>query len=383
MLHDLQVVEFAGVLAGPSAGMFLAELGASVVKIEPPGGDVTRSWKLGSEDPAADRPAYFCSVNWGKRSLALDLRQPEAQQIALQLCRQADIVLSSFIPGAAARLGLDADTLLRLNPRLICAEINGYGPDVPRAAYDAIIQAEAGFTYLNGLPGQIFKMPVALMDVLAAHQLKEAILLALLRRIRTGRGGRVSVSLLQAGVSALVNQAGNWLTARHLPQPIGSEHPNIVPYGTLFMTAGGQPVVLAVGTDAQFAALCGVLGLPQRPEFSSNVQRVQRRREVGEWLQQAMARQERDALLAALLDRQVPAGAVHSMAEVFALPQAQALVLESDGLAGVRNAAAEGLELVPADELLPPPALGAHTREILAGLGIDPEPLLASGAARG
>ncbi|MFK7925857.1 MAG: CoA transferase, partial [Bacteroidia bacterium] len=180
IFKDLIVIELASVLAGPSVGMFFAELGARVIKIENPrfGGDVTRSWKLAHEDKADTRSAYFSCINWGKESLSLDLKQEPDRVILHQLLAKADIMLSSFIPGQAERLGIEAESLMKAYPKLILGEINGYGKDNARPAYDAIIQAEAGFMYINGEGEQLYKMPVALMDVLAAHQLKEGLLLA-------------------------------------------------------------------------------------------------------------------------------------------------------------------------------------------------------------
>ncbi|MDX1909360.1 MAG: CoA transferase [Bacteroidia bacterium] len=367
IFSDLIVVELASVLAGPSVGMFWAELGARVIKIENArtGGDVTRTWKLPAEPRDTDRPAYFCAVNWGKESITLDLTQPADQEIAWALIRKADIVITSYIPGAARRIGMDADTLMALNPRLIIGEVSGYGPDVSRAAFDAIIQAEAGFTALNGMPGHISKMPVALMDVLAAHQLKEALLIALIHRMQTGQGSRVHASLLAAGVSALVNQAGNWLMAGHIPQPQGSDHPNIVPYGTLFQTRDAAQIVLAIGNDAQFAALCEVLGLVVPDTYRTNPARVQHREAVKAYLARAIATRDRDSLLAALLARQVPAGAVYEMPAVFEQSLAKSLIMQAPGVAGVRTLAATGTCLTPV-ALTPPPALDAHGEALRA-----------------
>ena len=258
---DLVVVELASVLAGPSVGQFFAELGATVLKVENPatGGDVTRRWKLPSEPADDDRSAYFAAANWGKQSLALDLTTPDGQRVLHDLARRADVIVASYKPGDAERLGADAATLCARNPRLIYAHIVGYppgSPDSERAGYDAVIQAESGFTFMNGAAdGPPVKMPVALIDVLAAHQLKEAVLVRLWERERTGRGGSVTVSLFESAVAALVNQATNWLTAGHAPQRLGSEHPNIAPYGTLFPTADGHTVVLAVDGPAVRRAL--------------------------------------------------------------------------------------------------------------------------------
>lgn len=388
---ELLVLELASVLAGPSVGQFLAEFGAEVVKIENAAaeGDVTRRWALPEEDASAERPAYFAAANWGKRSIALDLTREEGRRVLHDLARQADIAVASYKPGDAERLGADARTLCALNPRLIHASIVGYGEDDPRAGYDAVVQAEAGFTFMNGeAGGPPTKLPVALIDVLAAHQLKEAILVALLRRERTGEGAALSVSLLQAGVAALVNQATNYLVAGHVPQRLGSEHPNIAPYGTAFGTADGTEVVLAVGTDRQFAALCEVLGVPElasAPQFATNHKRVRNRLYLAHLLRERIGTWRRAELLRALAARHIPAGAVNDMAAVFEQPAARALVLEDagSGLAGLRHVAFRlGGEPPP---LAPPPRYAEHTRAVLADrLGYPPEDierLTRSGAA--
>ncbi len=365
-LSGLLVVELASVLAGPSVGMFFAEHGARVVKVEAPRGDVTRRWHLATEDPGDDRPAYFCAVNWGKESVTLDLATDAGRDALARLAARADVVVSSFRPGRAAGLGADAETLRARHPRLVVVEVDGYGPDDPRAGYDAVVQAESGFTFLNGQPdGPPTKMPVALVDVLAAHQLKEATLVALLARERTGQGATVRVSLLASAVASLANQASGWLTAGVAPQRMGSAHPTIAPYGTIYPTATGG-VVLAVGTDRQWAALCGVLGLEPEARFETNLGRVRHRRALDAVLGPALATRERGALLAALAERGVPAGAVRGVPEVFEQPEAARLVVrDGAGHAAVRTVATE-----PVRPLAPPPARGAHTDAVLAELGL-------------
>ncbi len=363
MLEDLLVIELASVLAGPSVGMFLAEQGARVIKVENlrSGGDLTRSWHLASESPQTDRPAYFCAANWGKESLALDLKKNIAKDILYPLIRKADVVVSSYIPGTAERLGVDASTLLQLNPQLICAEINGYGPAVSRAAFDAIIQAEAGFTYLNGEKGNgMCKMPVALMDILAGHQLKEGLLLALIKRLKTGEGSLVQISLIESALASLANQATNWLVAGHKPQPLGSEHPNIVPYGSIFYTADKLPVVPAIGNDRQFEALLALLELPADLRFTTNTERLKNKAALLELLQVRIGLWPRHELLAACEARQIPLGAVNEVHEAMQLEQAQPLILEEDGIKGLRTFVGEERR-----RLLPPPHLGEHSRQIL------------------
>ncbi|MFB6230010.1 MAG: CaiB/BaiF CoA transferase family protein [Salinibacter sp.] len=374
MLDDLFVLELASVLAGPSAGQFFAELGATVVKVENPktGGDVTRRWRApGAEQEGEqnDRSAYFCCCNHGKRSIALDLSTERGQDVLHDLTREADVALASYRPGTAKALGADYDTLSAVNPDLIYGHVTGYGPERKRAGYDAVIQAESGFMHLNGDPdGPPTKLPVALMDVLAAHQLKEGLLVALLNRERGGGGAYVSVSLFQAAVSGLANQATNWLVGGHRPQRMGSAHPNIAPYGTAYPTASGPPVVLAVGTDRQFEALCEVLGLPDladNPNFSTNTARTGHREALNRVLEARIGQFECDALLEALHERSVPAGVVRDIPAVFEQSTAEAMMINPDeDLAGLRQVAFPHPD-DGSSSLLPPPHYAEHTASVL------------------
>ena len=378
MIESCTVLELASVLAGPSVGQFFAELGATVIKVENPRtqGDVTRRWTLPHETPADDRSAYFCCCNYGKESVALDLSAECGQDVLHTLVTQADIVIANYRPGRAAALGADSDTLRSINPALLYGHITGYGPDNPRPGYDAVIQAESGFMAMNGsADGPPTKMPVALMDVLAAHHLKEALLVGLLRRTQTGRGAYVPVSLMQAAVSGLANQATNYLNTGHVPKRMGSAHPNIAPYGTAYATAD-TPVVLAVGTDRQFAALCDVLGCPARAKeerFATNAARVQHREALNDILRPRLAEQSADALLDALHQRGVPAGAVRALPDVFSDPHAAPMALGKDDAAhptGLRQTAPDSVPELPV--LQPPPRYAADTRTVLRDrLGYD------------
>jgi crotonobetainyl-CoA:carnitine CoA-transferase CaiB-like acyl-CoA transferase len=372
MFDDLLVLELASVLAGPSVGQFFAELGATVIKVENPttDGDVTRRWTAPNEDASEDdRSAYFCCCNHGKQSIALNLSTEDGQALLHDLARAADVVLASYRPGTAAALGADYETLSSVNPDLIYGHVTGYGPERTRAGYDAVIQAESGFMHMNGSPeGPPTKLPVALMDVLAAHQLKEGLLVALLRRERDGDGAYVPVSLIQSAVSGLANQATNWLDAGHSPQRMGSAHPNIAPYGTPYETADGSSIVLAVGTDAQFEALCEVLGLPNLPSadnFATNERRVEHRDALHRVLEARIQQFEHDALLEALHERGVPAGAVHDIPAVFNQPAAKDMALTAeDESAGLRQAAFPHPD-DGATSLAPPPHYAEHTTAIL------------------
>lgn len=385
-LKDIKVLELANVLAGPSVGVALAELGATVIKVENSitNGDVTRTWKLTAEDPNTDISGYFSSVNWGKKSLALDLNQPEGLAIVYRLAKVSDIVIASYKPGDAEKLKVDHNTLKSYNKSIIYAHITGYGLNNKRAGYDAIIQAESGFTFMNGEPdGQPVKMPVALMDVLAGHQLKEAILLALLNRERNGVGAYVDASLVKSGVAALSNQATNWLVGNCIPRRMGSDHPNIVPYGTLFYTRDGKPIVLAVGSDKQFSELCSILGKPEiasDPHFANNFNRVINRVELKSILQELILKVDRDNFLNQLEKKCVPAGGVYDMQEVFDQPEAKSMIMNGKTTSGMDI---KGLRTVafsfntdngkPID-LSAPPHYGEHTIQILKDiLGYKPE----------
>lgn len=333
-LQGLKVIELAGVLAGPAVGMFFAELGAEVIKIENPetGGDITRNWKLPSENPDSNISAYFSSVNWGKQHRFIDIKSAEGKNEVYNLIKSADIALVNYKPGDDVKLGMDYPTLWSFNPNLIYAELTGFGKDDDRTAFDVIIQAEAGYMYMNGTPesGPV-KMPVALMDLLAAHQLKEGILLALLQRHQTGKGCRVSVNLYESALAMLANQATNWLMAGQIPQRMGSAHPNICPYGDILTCSDGKQIVLAVGTERQFALLCEILGNPElsnNQTYVTNSLRVQHRAALVKELNSLSVNFTGDDLLQKLHEAKVPAGAVLNMQQVFENPKAQAMVLE-------------------------------------------------------
>jgi crotonobetainyl-CoA:carnitine CoA-transferase CaiB-like acyl-CoA transferase len=256
-----------------------------------------------------------------------------------------------------------------VNSNLLYGHVTGYGPDRTRAGYDAVIQAESGFMHMNGpADGPPTKLPVALMDVMAAHQLKEGLLVALLNRERGGGGAYVPVSLLQAAVSGLANQATNWLVADHRPERMGSAHPNIAPYGPPYPTGDGPPIVLAVGTDRQFAALCDVLDRPELADddrFATNARRVKHRGALDRALEARFAQFNTASLLDALHDSNVPTGVVRDVPVVFEQPTAQAMTISSDeGPAGLRQTAFPH----PADDspsLAQPPHYAEHTAAIL------------------
>jgi crotonobetainyl-CoA:carnitine CoA-transferase CaiB-like acyl-CoA transferase len=372
MFTRLKVLELASVLAGPSVGQFFAELGAEVIKVENPhtGGDVTRSWRTAGEQ-TDDRSAYFCSCNWGKKSVLLDLTSATERQRVIQLAHQSDIVIASYKPGDAEKLGVGYEQIRQHHPSVIYGMITGYGPDDPRVGYDAVIQAESGFMDLNGeASGPPTKMPVALIDVLAAHQLKEGLLLALLKRERTGIGGFVEVSLMETALSSLANQATNWLVGGQVPARQGSAHPNIAPYGDTFKTSDGKLLLLAVGSDRQFENLLKVLG--QNPSdtewrsFKTNPERVKRREALTSHLTRAVAGFSGEFLANELNKHKIPGGLVRNVKEALSDPLLLPIQLSHEGLTGMRGFVAAGLQR-PA-QIAPPPHLGEHTDEVLARL---------------
>lgn len=358
--------------------MFFAELGARVIKIEDvrAGGDVTRQWKTEKEETGTDISSYFSSVNWGKASLALDMSTKEGQEIARHLAEKADIILTSFKAGDAEKVGLDYEQIKTVNPGVIYGEITGFGKDDPRVGYDAIIQAESGFTYMNGNPDSPpVKMPVALMDLLAAHQLKEGLLTAIIRKQQTAKGQKISTSLIQSGIASLANQATNWLVGGKIPQRTGSEHPNIVPYGTIFYTKDEKPLVLAIGSNRQFRDFCKVIQRPELMEddrFSTNQARVKYRQPLKDELAKAISIWDLDHLVDQLQTNNIPVGRVLDLQEVLASPEAQQLMLESEQFKGLRTIAFESESHDQASHLSPPPHLSDQSSSILQNeLGYD------------
>ncbi len=373
--EKLTVIELASVLAGPAVGMFFAELGATVIKIENPatGGDVTRSWRLPDEPSTSDISSYFAAVNWGKQSVSINMNTAEGQALVHRLIRKADIVIASFKPGDAEKLKMDYATLSQINPSLIYAHITGYGTNDDRAGYDAVLQAATGFMHMNGAPdGPPAKMPVALIDLLTAHQIKEGILVALLNRQSSQQGAYVHASLFQSGVASLANQATNWLTAGHAPQRMGTEHPNIVPYGCTFFTKDGKPVITGVGNDKQFRHLCNVLEVPELADdirFSTNPARVANRDALKHILQNCFAKFSRETILTNCRKQKIPIEGILTVPEVFEQPAAAAMVIRAEKdnrtIAATRTVAFQIANTVPR-LVSPPPVLNEHGVEILS-----------------
>ncbi len=334
IFKDLKVIELASVLAGPSVGLFFAELGATVLKIENPNtnGDVTRSWKLKSENQKSDTSAYFWSVNGLKQSIFLDITTEAHLQQFYTLIADADILITNYKHGDDEKLKVNYPTLSKLNPKLIYASINGFGVNSPRTAYDLILQAETGFMFMNGEPkSKPTKLPIALIDLLAGHQLKEAILIALLNKYKTNKGCHVSVSLFDSAIASLANQATNWLIANHLPTAMGSLHPNIAPYGELFDTKDKHLITFAIGSNKQFKQLCELIQYPSLAtdiKYATNQQRVINRMQLYSILYNYIQQFNFKDVYNLCLEKEIPIGKIRNLKEVFELPEAQAQLLK-------------------------------------------------------
>lgn len=373
-LDGLRVVDLSRVLAGPYCTMMLADLGADVVKIERPGdGDETRTW---GPPYAGGEAAYFLSVNRSKRSVAVDLKQPEGRALVLDLCSRADVVLENFRPGAADRLGLDAAAVHDRNPAVVYCSITGFGrhDSHDRPGYDFVVQAESGLMAITGEPdGPPTKAGVALVDVVTGLHAAVAILAALRRRESTGQGERIEVSLLDSAFSALVNVAQNALVTGEEPGRFGNAHPSIAPYQP-FRASDGW-IAVAAANDSLFARLCDVVGHPelvQDERFRTNAARVHNRLALLAPLEEAFAGRPAEEWVAALDAAGVPAGKIRGVLEALRAA-APATVRVEHRTAGKLELVAPpfALESSQLQEPVAPPLLGEHTREVLSELGLD------------
>ena len=332
VFSDLKVVDVSTVLAGPSVGMFLAELGAEVTKIEHPiNKDVTRTWKTSTETYNTVS-SYFSSINYKKKFQNLDLTIPSDLEYFYSLIKESDILISNFKKEDYKKFKITNEILSSINPKLIHGRISGYGTESDRVAYDLVLQAETGFMSINGTSdsGPV-KMPVALIDVLAAHQLKEGILIALYNRLKTGLGNEVNVSLYQAAVSSLVNQASSFLMNGEIPKRIGSLHPSISPYGEIFKTLDNRNITFAIGSNLQFEKLMCFLNLKELvvdSRFSTNQDRVINRFTLFKLMNDKIINMYSFDIELFGLESNVPCGIIKSIDEVFQNQKATELIRE-------------------------------------------------------
>ena len=368
-LTGVRILDCSRVLAGPLAAMLLADLGADVIKLEPPNGDETRTWGPPFwGDPSDRRSAYFAAVNRNKRGIAVDLTTRGGSQILDRLAATSDVLVHNFRPATASRLGLGANRLRRRHPHLLVALVGGFPGDRRLPAYDLLAQAVSGLMSVTGSPdGEPVKVGVPLLDIVAGQNLAIGILAALLARPNPHR--EVEVHLIEVGVTALTNVLANYV-ASGVEQPrYGNAHPNIAPYQSFQATDGH--VVIAVGNDAQFARLLATLGLEDRDSrYATNPRRVAQREALAEWLQAAIAKRSRDEVVSALAAADVPVGPVLAVGEaVAAMEDARdgAWLQELDGVRLAPNPIHLDGTTAPIRRL--PPTIGQHTVEVLGEVG--------------
>jgi crotonobetainyl-CoA:carnitine CoA-transferase CaiB-like acyl-CoA transferase len=374
-LDGIRVADFSRVLAGPLCTMILADLGADVVKVERPGaGDETRGW---GPPFVGEDAAYFLSVNRNKRSMTLDLASEEGRRAGRALALRSDVLVENFRPGRMERFRLGYEELRGEHPGLVYCSITAMGgeTDPEVAGYDLAIQALTGLMSITGpREGAPTKVGVALLDVVAGLYAAVGILAALRAREAGAQGRRVEVSLFEAGVASLVNQAANHLLGGEVPGRMGNEHPNIAPYQVFHASDG--PFVLAAGNDGLFARACEALGMPELPEdprFRTNGDRVRNREALARALQETVGRAPAHGWLRRLAAVGVPAAPVRSLDEVFASPEGRAITEEvHDPVRGLLRLVGDPIRLseVGRPAHRPPPRLGEDTEEILGELGL-------------
>ena len=328
------IIELSSVLADPYAGMMFSELGAKVIKIENSvtNGDVTRGWKHPKENKETEISAYYSAINYKKEVRFLDLTKMNDINKTYELLKTADVVISNFKKGDDYKFALDYGRVKVINPKIIYAKLSGFETQDNRVAYDVVIQAECGFMSMNGQKDSPpTKMPVALMDVLAGHQLRSGILAALLRREKTKKGALVEVNLERSAISALVNQGSNYLMNNITAERIGSRHPNIALYGEVFKSVEGTEIVLAIGSQRQFENLCSVLNLTELitdQKFTNNQNRLIHLDELTELFKVAFITYKALYLKEKLTTLNIPFGEVKNMKQVADSQTGQSMVLE-------------------------------------------------------
>lgn len=369
-LEGILVADFSRILAGPLAAMTLGDLGADVVKVEPPTGDETRSWQ-----PPVDgqgRSTYFLAVNRNKRSVVLDLKQAGDLEMARRLLGRADVVIENFRPGTMSRFGLDYESASLENPGLVYCSISGFGEREGAAlpGFDPLVEAVSGLMSVTGpADGEASKVGVAVVDVIAGMNATTGILAALRERDRTGQGQRVMIDLLTTALAGLANQSSAFLATGVSPTRHGNVHPSIEPFSTY--AAADGPIMICVGNDHQFRSFVEAIGEPALADderFSSNPLRVANRDVLRSVIEARLGNGTVAEWTGRFADASVPAGPVNEIGGGFGM--AERLGLDPvDETAGVRTPASPiGLSASPAATRLPPPELDEQGEEIRAWL---------------
>jgi crotonobetainyl-CoA:carnitine CoA-transferase CaiB-like acyl-CoA transferase len=375
-LAGLLVADFSRVLAGPYATMLLADLGAEVVKVVSPQGDETRTWMPPTRDETS---TYYLGINRGKRSIALDLRDPDDVVLAKELARRADVLIENLRPGGMAKYGLDYASVAPDNPGLVYASISGFGSTggahVP--GYDLMVQAVSGLMSLTGpKDGPPYRAGISMFDVMAGKDALIGILAALRHRDATGRGQHVELSLLASAMSGMVNQSSAYVAGGVVPHRMGNAHPSVVPYEPL--PTADNDIVIAAANDGLYRKVCQVLGVPELaddPRFVRNADRTEHREELRPLLIEALSAKGADEWFELLVDAGVPCGPINSVAGGFAIAERFGLdpvvtVGEGDrAVPTTRNPIR--FSDTPATYELPPPELDEHGDELRRWLTKD------------
>ncbi len=380
MLNDLVVIDLTRALAGPHAGMMLADMGARVIKLESPGsGDDSRGWGppfVGPEDDP--QSTYFMSCNRNKESVTADLKSDEGKELLTRLVSRADVLMENFRTGVLDRLGFSVERLHEINPRLIILSITGFGHDGPeggRAGYDQIAQGEAGLMSITGpSPDEPTKVGVPIGDLLAGMYGAYGVLAALHERHATGRGRVVRTSLLASVVGVHAFQGTRWTVAGEVPRAMGNHHPAIAPYG-LFHTADA-PIQIACGSEGQWKVLAELLGIDS-PAFAQNRDRVAARDDLIAAMEKALATDGAESWLARLAEAGIPAGKVRTLDDVYTWDQtlSQGLLVDVEhptvgrvSLPGPPLRFDDNAYAGAREQHLPPPRLGEHNESVRAWL---------------
>ncbi len=370
-LEDLRIADFTRVMTGPYCTQTLGDLGADVIKIEPPHGDDTRAWGPPYQS-GTDQATYFQSANRNKRSIVLDLKTRAGLEVARKIVAGSDVLVENYRPGTLEKLGLGHTDLMARDSRLIVCSITGFGSSGPLsdwAGYDVIAQGMSGFmSYTGAVNGEPTKAGVAVADIFAGALACQGILAALFEREKTGLGRRIEVNLLEAMLALGTYQVQRYLGAGEDAERLGNAHRSIVPYGT-FRTSDGY-VNIAGGNDALYVKLCMALGAHDllEPRFATNPQRVQHRAELEPRLEAHLARFTTDAAISRLQNAGVPCGPVRTVAQALEseFAEARGVISDADGTRVLTPPFEFDGERLPVR--LSPPKLGQHTKEILEGL---------------